>query len=729
MPHVSCSRPFDRARAWLPRAARPPVRVVVLSSLLGMAGCATLPPAPEVPVISWEQKLSWMMRLEDQRILRVPNPPPPVVLRAATRTQPAIVAPLPPTDLVRLLEDSQARVRRRAALALGRIGLADAVAPLVRRLTDEEPEVRQMSAFALGLIADASARPDLLTALADADPVVQGRAAEALGAIGDRSDAPAVARMVEAHIKAGALASIDPDDVSGTAPPATEAARLGIFALVRLGAYEPLASVVLDANGVPVSRWWPVAYALQRVADPRALPALTTLAGTPGRFTASFAVRGLEATKAREAVAPVRQFVEQRRAHPAVVIQAVRAVAALGDTGAVPVLSRVVADTSSDPTLRLEAMASLAVLAGGESAALLGELMLDAAPAIRGQAARALARVDPEAFTAVLSGLDPDRDWTVRAAQATALGTLAELRGVARLESMLGDADQRVVPDVMAALAAARAPGAERLLVERLSAGDFAVRASAAQALAELRATGAVPALQKAYEASARDTTYVARASILGALSRLDPAAARPLLEAAASDPEWAIRVRSSELLRQQGVAPDALPSIRPARSSRDEADPEWLAMASPRYSPHAFIETDRGTIEIELAVLDAPLTVSSFVSLARKGFFDGLPLHRVVPDFVVQGGDPRGDGEGGPGFTLRDEINQRPYLRGTVGMALDWRDTGGSQFFITHSPQPHLDGRYTVFGHVVAGLEVLDGIAQWDVIRRVRIWDGVSAQ
>ena len=78
---------------------------------------------------------------------------------------------------------------------------------------------------------------------------------------------------------------------------------------------------------------------------------------------------------------------------------------------------------------------------------------------------------------------------------------------------------------------------------------------------------------------------------------------------------------------------------------------------------------------------------------------------------------------------TLRDEINQRPYLRGTVGMALDWRDTGGSQFFITHSPQPHLDGRYTVFGHVVAGLEVLDGIAQWDVIRRVRIWDGVSAQ
>ncbi len=124
--------------------------------------------------------------------------------------------------------------------------------------------------------------------------------------------------------------------------------------------------------------------------------------------------------------------------------------------------------------------------------------------------------------------------------------------------------------------------------------------------------------------------------------------------------------------------------------------------------------------------VLDAPLTVENFVTLARKGFFDGLSIHRVVPDFVVQDGDPRGDGEGGPGYTVRDELNERPYLRGTIGMALDWADTGGSQFFITHSPQPHLDAKYTVFGRVIAGMEFLDQIQQWDVIRRVRVWDGI---
>jgi cyclophilin family peptidyl-prolyl cis-trans isomerase len=122
-------------------------------------------------------------------------------------------------------------------------------------------------------------------------------------------------------------------------------------------------------------------------------------------------------------------------------------------------------------------------------------------------------------------------------------------------------------------------------------------------------------------------------------------------------------------------------------------------------------------------------LTVANFIALARKGFFRNNAIHRLVPDFVVQAGDPRGDGEGGPGYTIRDELSELPYLRGTVGMALDWEDTGGSQFFITHSPQPHLDARYTVFGRVVNGMDVVDRLLQWDVIRNVRIRDGVNPE
>jgi cyclophilin family peptidyl-prolyl cis-trans isomerase len=219
----------------------------------------------------------------------------------------------------------------------------------------------------------------------------------------------------------------------------------------------------------------------------------------------------------------------------------------------------------------------------------------------------------------------------------------------------------------------------------------------------------------------------VARAAILAALVTLDPAEAPSRLRGVlAEDRDWAMRVRAADLLRE--IEPDAdLSAMRPAPCCTPSDEVLRAAAVTPPYSPQAYVETDKGTIQIELAILDAPWTVANFITLAARGYFDGVGLHRVVPDFVVQDGDPRGDGEGGPGYTIRDELNDRPYLRGTVGMALDWKDTGGSQFFITHSPQPHLDARYTVFGHVVSGLDAVDALEPWDIIRQVRIWDGVA--
>jgi cyclophilin family peptidyl-prolyl cis-trans isomerase len=298
-------------------------------------------------------------------------------------------------------------------------------------------------------------------------------------------------------------------------------------------------------------------------------------------------------------------------------------------------------------------------------------------------------------------------------------------QGEARLVGMLQDRDQRVIPAVLRALIAAKAPNAERILIDQLKADDFVVRSTAANSLASLKAMGAVPALVEAYRATAGDSTYVARAAILTAVNTLDPAAARPLLQAALQDNDWAVRIKAAMLLRDQGVT-DTAATIRPAPvRPMDDATRQFLV--APPFSPHAFVQLDKGTIEIELAITDAPLTSANFMDLARKGFFNGIAIHRVVPDFVVQDGDPRGDGEGGPGYTIRDELNQLPYLRGTVGMALDWKDTGGSQFFITHSPQPHLDARYTAFGRVVNGIELVDRIQPGDVIRRVQIWDGTT--
>ena len=687
---------------------------------------AVAPPAPVIAAASWEEHVAWMMRLEDRRILRDPNPPPQVEVRPASATAPALMSAPAPADLVPLLTDREPRVRHRAALAIGRAGLAEGVAPLMRVLSDEDVDVREMAAFALGLIADASARGALLAALKDPEPVVQGRAAEALGKIADRNDAEAVASMVQAHLKTGALKGIASDDLSYPIAPAVEAVRLGLYALVRLGSYDALASCVLDGDGRPVSTWWPVAYALQRIADPRAVPALQMLAEVEGRYTASFAVRGLGASKVPAGLDAVRRMVETRRGDPAVMVQAVRALAAAGDARSTALAAGLVAQAGLDPALRIEAMTTYAALAGAEESERLVDLSSDRTPAIRAAALRALARVDPDTFLVTLSGLDPDREWTVRAAVATAVGTLPPEQGQRLLATLLADADVRVVTAAMAALAGSKAPGAEAALVAKLGTEDFAIRANAARLLGEIKAVGATQAVVQAYRRAATDETYVARAAALAALRALDGGAAKPLLTEALADRDWAMRVRASQLLAELGerVPPDA---IRPAPTRRPVDSQDWTALASPMFSPHAMIETDKGTVEIELAVLDAPLTVDNFIALARRGFFNGLALHRVVHDFVVQVGDPRGDGEGGPGYSIRDEINERPYLRGTVGMALDWNDTGGSQFFITHSPQPHLDGRYTVFGHVVAGMEVVDALREWDVVRRVSVWDGVT--
>jgi peptidyl-prolyl cis-trans isomerase B (cyclophilin B) len=135
-----------------------------------------------------------------------------------------------------------------------------------------------------------------------------------------------------------------------------------------------------------------------------------------------------------------------------------------------------------------------------------------------------------------------------------------------------------------------------------------------------------------------------------------------------------------------------------------------------------AIITTDKGDIEIELFGDDAPNTVANFEKLATSGYYDGLTFHRVIPNFVIQGGCPEGTGRGGPGYTIPCEINPRKHGTGTLSMAHAGKDTGGSQFFITHSPQPHLDGVHTVFGQVIKGQEVVDAIKPSDKMEKVVI-------
>ena len=151
-------------------------------------------------------------------------------------------------------------------------------------------------------------------------------------------------------------------------------------------------------------------------------------------------------------------------------------------------------------------------------------------------------------------------------------------------------------------------------------------------------------------------------------------------------------------------------------------APPEMKIDTDKTYS--ILIETNRGSMELELYPEHAPKTVNNFVFLAREGYYDGVGFHRVIRNFVIQGGDPTGTGRGGPGYQFEDEVAGNPlkHERGVISMANAGPNTNGSQFFITHAPQPHLDGNHTVFGRIVAGLEVVDAIEQGDTMKKLTV-------
>ncbi len=136
-----------------------------------------------------------------------------------------------------------------------------------------------------------------------------------------------------------------------------------------------------------------------------------------------------------------------------------------------------------------------------------------------------------------------------------------------------------------------------------------------------------------------------------------------------------------------------------------------------------AVIETPKGTIKFELKESEAPITTKNFIDLAQKGFYNGLTFHRVIRGFMIQGGDPNGDGRGGPGYTIKDEFSPKlKHTKGAVSMANAGPNTGGSQFFITEAPQPHLDGKHSVFGQIIEGQDVVEKIKNGDKMLKVTI-------
>jgi len=319
------------------------------------------------------------------------------------------------------------------------------------------------------------------------------------------------------------------------------------------------------------------------------------------------------------------------------------------------------------------------------------ELARDRSPARATAGLHALAEIDDPAALSVLRAALLSDDPGILAAAATAVA----VRSV--------DASKRDLEAV---------PLLEDLVRERTSAADLEARLAAIEALgalarsavANLDPTGAAPST------AAPTSPWLARTVV-------------PL----ARDPNVAVRTRAREALLGHAEILRAFDQAElESAASRPSPFPAELAASLDRFlqrQPLGLrVHTEAGIFTIEFDGAAAPINQANLVALAEDGLFDGLSFHRVVPGFVVQGGDPRGDGYGGPGYVVPCEWSNLRYERGTVGIALAGKDTGGSQFFVTQTPQPHLDARYTVVGWVGEGLDVIDQLLPGDRIESVEV-------
>ncbi|MGD9588569.1 MAG: peptidylprolyl isomerase [Pyrinomonadaceae bacterium] len=334
-------------------------------------------------------------------------------------------------------------------------------------------------------------------------------------------------------------------------------------------------------------------------------------------------------------------------------------------------------------------------------------------------------------------------------------------KAAAQAEPAIDGAWIMAAPDILVAFSRYKSEDLGDVLRTALKNKDTFVRVAAAQLIAEFpsmppltdRPAESIPrsqnveALMAAYEYSSKNDVMSndATLAILDALSKADPSIRnwQSVFSAALGSADHLVRQKARSLFPKGTILMEFFPeglsqSARSAELTRLDAykgrgtknglilnkDADYRRALSRRNGTvKAVFTTQKGVFSIDLLPEDAPLTVDNFVKLARSGYFNGLEVHRVVPNFVMQDGDPRGDGSGGPGWSIRCEVNMVPYDRGVVGMALSGKDTGGSQWFVTHSPQPHLDGGYTVFGKVnETGMKVVDRIVRGDKILSVRI-------
>lgn len=687
-----------------------------------------------------------------------------------------------------LMKSPNAKVRERAALAAGRIGREEAIPALVDLLSnDTSNDVRAMAAFAIGEVESVKGADAILKMVSIAFPTdrkqgeaVIARAVEAAGKIvaANAKDGKAI------ELGKSIIGVLEAESSRGQSQN-REVILLAITAALRARPERADVAVAKFLTHADARIRSDAANTMTRLRAKNANETLRKMLATdPDAVARANAARALGAAEDKDAFDLLLKAATTD-ADSRVRVSAIRSVPALKDARAADRLldrgEKLLADYTKSKRANFMPSEQSEFI---EIATAVGRILANTDNARAQKLFSEFGKVDkgytPEVYVARVrvgptrgDGTAPELvNWKQYSTLAQMGGEFASIEPTSEVgKAMKAEAPGMFRPLAKAFAAADPATEGDRILAGSVMLEAFAkfktddlgeiarlalrnedvfIRTAAAGILGDMPASKEnVQALETAYEVSlVTDTEHNdAQLGILDALYKLDKKEGVNIFLASIYAQDYLVRKKGFEILADKDLQKDfpvIEASVRNARREmKDQVlpysgvhtklgqilnrDADYRRAASRKNgSLKAVFTTEKGTFTIDFYPEEAPLTVDNFVKLARTGYFNGLEVHRVVPNFVMQDGDPRGDGNGGPGWSIRCEVNMREYDRGAVGMALSGKDTGGSQWFVTHSPQPHLDGGYTVFGHVnETGMKVVDSIVRGDKIITVKIIEG----
>lgn len=669
------------------------------------------------------------------------------------------------SDLESLLKSKSPSIIKRATLAAGRIGDSNAVSHLIPLLDDENAEIREMAAFALGEIESIKGAEAIAKAMTDSNEDVRARAVEAAGKIVAANSENATSSelgkavlnflVLESRKKEigndrgiilglTALLRAKPEGADtvangflGHSNPRVRADALNTLArLNSKSSYDFARTLLEDIDPLVRAN---AARLIARSENPKDTETLLKLAtsDTDNR-TRINAIRALGVSKSESA-------------GEALVVRGNKLLARIKDAKE---------ENSPEKNELLTIISSLGNIFNEKMSDSAISLIVEFRKFVNEEASEAeiaLAKIDPPNY------LNGNYLHTIEMPKFTYKNLVAFAQGLSATKGIesnqfayertknallepngIGNVSASdwtmALPNMLQLFGKYEFPESDGVIIQFLSHDDVFVRAAAARILSNREPTKEInSALELAFRKSLReDKEYDdAQLSLLNAVVKSDKINANGALNLALDSSSYLVRKRAVELIESNNLSKDfpnadkRVGIVRRHDPKNDSklgqsfySDEDYdRAISRKNGTARAFIATEKGEIKIEFFPEDAPITVDNFIGLAQSGYFDGVEIHRVVPNFVVQDGDPRGDGNGGPGWQIRCEINMLTYDRGAVGMALSGKDTGGSQWFITHSPQPHLDGGYTVFGRVnETDMKIVDQLVKGDKILSIRI-------